>query len=102
MTEIKSVGILSVAKFSAAQGAVIGLVYGVFAALFALAAAGGMPNRGAFALGFGAAAIVIAPLIFLVVGFIGGIISAIVYNLVAGMVGGIELELRRAQVDDLE
>ena len=42
--------------------------------------------------GVGLAAIIIYPIIGAIGGFIGGIITGFVYNLVAGWVGGIEME----------
>ena len=42
--------------------------------------------------GMGIAAVIVMPIIYGVLGFIGGIISAAMYNLIAGFVGGIEME----------
>jgi hypothetical protein len=42
---------------------------------------------------FGVGSILLLPLFYGALGFIGGAISAFVYNLVAGVVGGIELEV---------
>jgi hypothetical protein len=40
--------------------------------------------------GFGLLFIIIIPIVYAIVGFIGGIISAVVYNVVAKWTGGIE------------
>ena len=45
--------------------------------------------------GMGIAAVIVMPIIYGVLGFIGGIISAAMYNLIAGFVGGIEMEFER-------
>jgi uncharacterized membrane protein len=37
-------------------------------------------------------AIIIAPICYAILGFIGGLIGAVVYNFAAGMIGGIEVE----------
>ena len=37
-------------------------------------------------------AIIIAPICYAILGFIGGLIGAVVYNFAAGMMGGIEVE----------
>ena len=43
---------------------------------------------------FGVVAIVAMPLLYGGMGFISGLISAALYNLVAGFVGGLEVELQ--------
>ena len=43
--------------------------------------------------GFGAAFVVVLPILYGVIGFIGGVIGAFVYNLVAKWIGGIEVEV---------
>jgi len=43
----------------------------------------------------GAAAIIILPIMYGIFGFIGGAIGAWIYNLVAGWIGGIEIELEK-------
>ena len=104
---IRRIGVWSVAKLYGAMMAVFGLFGG---ALFALAAtAGGMAGamnadasaRGAgMAFGglsalFGVGAIIILPICYGVMGLIIGAISAGLYNLFAGMFGGIELEIQQ-------
>lgn len=41
--------------------------------------------------------VIVMPLIYIVMGFIGGIIGAFIYNLVAGWIGGIEIEYDEAR-----
>jgi uncharacterized oligopeptide transporter (OPT) family protein len=53
-------------------------------------------EQGANALGavvFGVGSVIFLPIIYGIMGFIGGIISAAIYNVVAGVVGGVELNL---------
>ena len=40
----------------------------------------------------GIGAIIIAPICYAILGFIGGLIGAVVYNFAANMMGGIEIE----------
>lgn len=85
---IQRVHPMSFAKVSAFVYAFMGLIIGAFCALFALAGTGvgkGMPF-GAF---FGVGAIIILPILYGVIGFIGSLIGAAIYNFAANVVGGI-------------
>src|SRR5262249_16797035 len=86
---IKRVGVMKLAIF---QGALLAL-FGLLAAIFMLAV-GSMfgAKLGAFGMAAGVAALIILPIFCGVLGFIVGAIYAALYNLVAGMVGGIEIE----------
>ena len=42
---------------------------------------------------FGAGAVIALPNFYGIMGFVGGIIMAAIYNFVAGIVGGLELDL---------
>jgi len=92
---IKRVGPMSVGKIYGVMCGAIGLLLGVLIAgvgalgsNFASASGGsGVPFAG-----FGIAAIIALPVLYGIFGFIGGLISAALYNLFAGMVGGIEIE----------
>jgi hypothetical protein len=100
---IRNVGVLSVGKVFGCVYALLGLIIGGIFSLISLAgfaAAGGGQNAGPGALIFGVGAIVAVPIFYGVIGFIGGIITAALYNLVAALVGGVELDL--IQRDRLE
>lgn len=97
---LKRVGVGSAAKVSGALYAAIGLIMGLIFACIAMvggAMSSGMSQSGAmpaFVSGFfGVGAIIFLPIFYGVMGFIGGAIAAWVYNLVAGMAGGLELDL---------
>jgi len=90
---IKSVGVLSVAK-------IMGMIYGcmglIFAPMFLLIGLMGSalgqrnsPLAGIFGVGFA----VLMPVFYGVLGFIAGLIGALLYNLFARWVGGFELEM---------
>jgi hypothetical protein len=89
---IKQFGVISVGKFFA----VFGLVWGFFAGILFAAGLGGMGTvLGSHTLGFGAG---LFGLIFMVIiggiiGFIGGAVVAVIYNIVLGAMGGVELDL---------
>ena len=91
---IKRFGVLSVGKIQGCIGAAFGLLAGALLSLMAMAGAGaaGAQRGGGFLVGFGAAAIIIFPILYGVAGFVGGILAAVIYNFVAGVVGGLELE----------
>ena len=90
---LKSVGVLSCAKLMGAMYAIMGLIFGAFMTLASLAGVAASKQGGdAGALAIGAGAIVIFPILYGIGGFVGGLISAFVYNVVAGLVGGIEFD----------
>jgi len=91
---LKSVGVMSVAKVMGTLCALMGLIFGAIMALVAMSSAamslpegGEAPLPAAF---FGVGAVIILPIMYGICGFIGGIIMAALYNLVAGLVGGLE------------
>ena len=100
---IKKMGILSVAKIYAAimfvMSLLISIPYGLFIMIFALSGASSLGrDGGGFLLGGGG---VVAGLLFMIgmpimyglIGFVAGAIGALLYNLFAGLVGGIEIEV---------
>ena len=90
---------MSCAKVSGALYALIGLLVGAGVTLVMLTIGSAIPQdempAGAFfgAL-FGVGAIVILPIFYGVLGFIGGAIGAFIYNVVAGITGGLEIDVR--------
>ena len=67
--QIRRIGALSLAKVLAVIYAVFGLIFGLIFSLIAL------------------------PIFYGLIGFIGGLITAWLYNAAARIIGGIELEL---------
>lgn len=99
---IKKLGVLSVAKMYAAIFLVISLLisipYGLFIIIFSLSGAGSIGGQGGLALGGGGVVIGLLvmiglPIMYSLMGFVGGAIGALLYNLFAGFVGGIEIEV---------
>lgn len=91
------IGVASSAKVLGILYAVLGLIFGILTSCFFLIgeAIGGMsggPGRGPMALTFGVGAVIILPLLYGALGFIFGALGAAIYNMVARLVGGIELE----------
>ena len=92
---LKSVGVLSAAKVSGALTAFMGLIGGAMMAVVSLMgvavnAQHDGPQFPAMLLGVGA--IVFLPIFYGVMGFIMGALYAAVYNFIAGIVGGLELQ----------
>ena len=92
--ELKRVGVLSCGKVLGLLYAAMGLIFG---GIFSLISIGGMvasAGQGAAAgMLFGVGAIVFLPIFYGVLGFISGLVLALLYNLLAQFVGGLELEL---------
>ena len=111
--EFKHLDPISVGKVTGIVAAILGLINGILASL-ALQAIGGIitplissiPLLGASEAASGAAtqastllaglsgaAIIAFPILGLIIGFLGGIIGALIYNLTARFIGGIHAEL---------
>jgi hypothetical protein len=98
---IRRIGVWSVARLYGAMSASAGLLLGC---LFAIAStlggfagamrdsAGAGAGFGMLGMMFGVGAIVFLPLLYGVLGVVTGALAAALYNLFAGMFGGIELE----------
>lgn len=99
---IKKLGLLSVAKMYAAMAFVISLLiaipYGLFIIIFSLMGAAGSRGDAAMLVGgggivMGIVVMIAIPIIYTIMAFIGGLIGALIYNIFAGLVGGIEIEV---------
>jgi hypothetical protein len=96
---LKSVGVMSCAKIGGTLYGLMGILLGgIFALISTLGLALGQNSSsgapawlGAF---FGVGSIILFPIVYGIMGFIGGLITAVLYNLLAGFVGGIEMELQ--------
>ena len=93
---VRRFGVLSVAKIMGVLYALIGLIVGAFISLFALVGAAFLSSNSGMGGGasvlFGVGAIILLPILYGILGFVGGVITAALYNLLAGMIGGIEIE----------
>jgi hypothetical protein len=101
---IRRFGVFSVAKMYSllmfVMGLIFGVIYGLFFILFgaAMSAMGGrdqaMGGIGSVVMGVGL--MIGIPIMYGILGFIMGIIGALIYNFAAGIVGGIKFELEGA------
>ena len=93
---IKRIGPMSCAKISGALYAILGIIIGGVFSMIALA--GGFASDTAEGAGIGAgigvAAIVVFPILYGSIGFVGTLVIAWLYNIGAGLVGGIEIDVQ--------
>ncbi len=102
---IRKLGILSLAKIYAVMMLVMSLLisipYGLFIIIFALIGGAGAGQQDGFAgiavggggIILGLVVMIVLPIMYAILGFIGGAIGALIYNIFAGMVGGVEIEV---------
>ena len=95
---ITRVNALSVAKVAALLYAGLGLIFGALFSLIGMvgvgAALAGTEGAGFLSMIFGVGAIIIMPICYGLIGFIISFISASLFNVAAGITGGIEVETR--------
>ena len=99
--QVKRVGVFSYAKIMAVTMAAFGIIIGVIYGLIFMIVGGAMmaggsrdgAGAGASSLVIGLVMMVAVPVFYGVIGFLAGAFGAVVYNVAAGFVGGIELEL---------
>ena len=99
---VKRVGPLSLAKIAGVVYSAVGLIFGCVLALVSVLTSAGsqQPAGPLFGAIFGAGAVIFLPLFYGCLGFLGSLLMAALYNLVARSVGGIELEVVPAPVSE--
>lgn len=96
---VRRVRPLSLGKILGAMYVTIGLFAGLIISTvsvlgFAIGSVAAPDQLGNMAgLLFGVGAVVFIPLVYGTLGFVGGLVAALVYNLIAGVVGGLEIEV---------
>lgn len=94
---VRKIGVGSLGKIMGIIYAVFGLIVGAMLTLVSLMGASAAEGNAAmFGAIMGVGAIIIMPIIYGIMGFLAGVISALIYNVAAGWVGGIELEVEGA------
>ena len=102
---IRRFGVISVAKMYGLLMFIFGLIFGVLYGLFFIifgAAMSALASNNATASGVssvvvGVLAMIGIPIMYGVLGFIMGAIGALVYNALAGIIGGVKFELEGVQ-----
>jgi hypothetical protein len=87
---IRHIGVAQLAKTLGALYLALGLIFGVLIWAFS-SMAGGAGKIGIF--GMGAASVIVIPICYAVIGVVFGAITAWLYNMIAGSVGGVEIDL---------
>ncbi len=92
---IRRIAPMSIARLSGMLYAVMGLVLGGIISLIALAGGFGADPRGPAAFGgvIGLGAVLVLPICYGLLGFVATLIAAWLYNVAAGVVGGIEVDI---------
>ena len=94
---VRRVGPLSFAKLMGALYVLVGLLFGAIVSLISVVGGALVPGDeagGMTGMLFGAAAIIVLPIFYGVLGFVFSLIGAALYNAVASIVGGVELEVQ--------
>jgi len=103
--KVTRVGVLKCGLIQSVIGAVMGLIvgiiyFGMFSMGGLLSGISGMEEFSAMGaglgIGMGFAFLVFIPILYAIFGFIGGAVIAAVFNLAAGWVGGIDVQLEDA------
>jgi hypothetical protein len=103
---IRRFGVISVAKMYGLLmfifGLVFGVIYGLILIVFGAAMSALGPGRettagGVSTVAMGVAVMIGLPIFYGLLGFIMGAIGALIYNAVAGVIGGVKFELEGVQ-----
>ncbi|MFI5087520.1 MAG: hypothetical protein ACHP7I_03935 [Terriglobales bacterium] len=99
---LRSVGVLSVAKVSGIFHGAMGLLFVPFFLLISMigAVAGKQTGAPAFPAVIGIGLALVMPVLYAGMGFLFGAFGAFVYNLVAGWIGGFEMEFQTTNSGD--
>ncbi len=94
---LRRIRVGSAAKVAGVMYAILGLIVGVIVAGVSMVSAGFLADAQTdipswFGAAFGVGAIVVFPILYGVIGVVFGSIAAAIYNLVAGIAGGLSLE----------
>ena len=94
---VRRVGPLSLAKLMGALYVIVGLFFGAIVSLISVVGGALIPSDEATGMTgalFGVAAIMVLPICYGLLGFLTSLIGAALYNAVASVVGGVEIEMQ--------
>lgn len=87
---IRRIGVAQLAKMLGAMYLGLGVIFGVCIWAFSSLMPGA--SRPGF-FGMGAGVVLVIPIVYAVLGVVFGVIAAWLYNMIAGSVGGVEIDL---------
>jgi hypothetical protein len=94
MAVLKRIGPGSAFKVGLVSYGVVGLVAGIFCSLVVVTGTSFAPHAHIPFMGtIGVLAVVVCPIVWGILGGIGAVISVLIYNLAAGWVGGVEVDI---------
>lgn len=92
--KLRKIGVLSLGIFLGAAGVLAGIFGSVFIIVLGIVRANEFEGNEAAAMaGVGLAVAIIAPIFYGVIGFVGGASYALIFNALAAITGGLEIEL---------
>ncbi len=94
MQTIKRIDVGSAALMTGVTYALIGLIAGIFLAIFGGILGSAGRDAGLAGAGLGFFGIILLPIGYGIAGLIGGALGAVIYNVVSGMIGGVKVELQ--------
>lgn len=95
MKTIEKIGVMSLAKIQALIGLIIGLFYGILLFIIEKIDPSAFAQENAASpTPLGTMALFLGPVGGLVYGFLGGLLIAYLYNVLAKLIGGIKLEFK--------
>jgi hypothetical protein len=89
--EFKQVDVVSLAKMSSLFGIILGLIAGIGLAFISQYSSPNMPIIMPF--NYGILAIVIFPIVYGIIYFIGGLVTGYAYNILAKKIGGVKIQV---------
>ena len=94
---LKRVDVMSAAKIGGILYGLMGLIFGaIISSVFVLGGLAGAPmgNQPAWmGLLFGAGSVILLPIFYGAMGFVSAIIASALYNMIAGMIGGVRWDV---------
>ena len=94
--KIKRINVQSAGKMSALLYAFAGLILGIIMTAIALTGIGANSNgEQAFGAVLGAFGIIVFPLLYGAMGYVGGLLVSALYNLASKWIGGLEIEVEQ-------
>ena len=99
---LKRVGIWSLAKLLAVTYGTLGFVFGGIFGLVSYSLGGLFPEKNLLlGAGLSLTSFIVYPLVYAVVGLIGGAFSAALYNIFAKIAGGVQVELTETNLEKI-